>query len=377
MAESELIQTGIAGLDALFLGGIVHGNVILVEGAPGTGKTLLGVEFIYRGITAYQEPGIIVVFEMTPRKLIRDAAGFGWDLEALQHTNTLKILFTSPQVLAQELQSPDSLLLETAAEMDARRLFIDGLSLLRPVVHSAPGAPDHGLAAYRELVQQLLAGVQRENLTAMLAHEVMAHETPASTLEVAEFLADTVIVLERARYGRGIRRTLEIMKSRGQDFDAGQHTLCITSGTGLEVFRRVQARPRFDLAQPTSTAKRSVIGVAPLDTLIGGGIFDGSTTMVVGISGAGKTVLSVQLLLEGAQTQAKRGLLVSLDEHPAQILRNAETLGLNLRAHVDAGTVQVLYESPQELDLDAHFARLIQTIEAGQIERLVIDGMRT
>lgn len=375
MAESELIQTGIAGLDALFLGGILHGNVILVEGAPGTGKTLLGVEFIYRGITAYQEPGIIVVFEMTPRKLIRDAAGFGWDLEALQHTNTLKIIFTSPQVLAQELQSPDSLLLETAAEMGARRLFIDGLSLLRPVVHSAPGAPDHGLAAYRELVQQLLAGVQRENLTAMLAHEVMAHETPASTLEVAEFLADTVIVLERARYGRGIRRTLEIMKSRGQDFDAGQHTLRITSGTGLEVFRRVQARPRFDLAQPTSTAKRSVIGVAPLDTLIGGGIFDGSTTMVVGISGAGKTVLSVQLLLEGAQTQAKRGLLVSLDEHPAQILRNAETLGLNLRAHVDAGTVQVLYESPQELDLDAHFARLIQTIEAGQIERVVIDGM--
>lgn len=375
MAESELIQTGIAGLDALFLGGIVHGNVILVEGAPGTGKTLLGVEFIYRGITAYQEPGIIVVFEMTPRKLIRDAAGFGWDLEALQHTNTLKILFTSPQVLAQELQSPDSLLLETAAEMGARRLFIDGLSLLRSVLNSAPGAPDHGLAAYRELVQQLLAGVQRENLTAMLAHEVMAHETPASTLEVAEFLADTVIVLERARYGRGIRRTLEIMKSRGQDFDAGQHTLCITSGTGLEVFRRVQARPRFDLAQPTSTAKRSVIGVAPLDTLIGGGIFDGSTTMVVGISGAGKTVLSVQLLLEGAQTQAKRGLLVSLDEHPAQILRNAETLGLNLRAHVDAGTVQVLYESPQELDLDAHFARLIQTIEASQIERLVIDGM--
>ena len=73
--------------------------------------------------------------------------------------------------------------------------------------------------------------------------------------------------------------------------------------------------------------------------------------------------------------QAKRGLLVSLDEHPAQILRNAETLGLNLRAHVDAGTVQVLYESPQEFDLDAHFARLIQTIEASQIERLVIDGM--
>jgi circadian clock protein KaiC len=73
-------------------------------------------------------------------------------------------------------------------------------------------------------------------------------------LEVAEFLADTVIVLQRERFYRGIRRNLEIMKSRGQDFDAGQHTLRITSGKGLEVFRRVQARPRSDIAQPTSTA---------------------------------------------------------------------------------------------------------------------------
>ena len=221
----------------------------------------------------------------------------------------------------------------------------------------------------------MFAGLQHENLTAMLTHEVSAHETQAAALEMAEFLADTVIVLQRERYARGIRRSIEITKSRGQDFDAGLHTLRITSGKGLEVFRRVQARPRRDLAQPTSTARRSVIGVGPLDTLIGGGIFDGSTTMVVGISGAGKTVLSVQLLLEGVQKQSKRGLLVSLDEHPAQIMRNAETLGLNLREHVDAGSVRVLYESPQELDIDAHFDRVIRTIEASKIERLVIDGM--
>ena len=376
MAESELIQTGIAGLDAIFLGGIPQGNMILVEGAPGTGKTLLGMEFIYRGITAYQEPGLIVVFETAPRKLIRDAAVFGWDLEALQQQNALKIIFTSPQVLDQELRSPDSLLLETAAEIGAQRIFIDGLSLLRTVSHGANGnAHGNGLGAYRELLQQLLEGLQRENLTALLAHEVSAYATPGETLEVAEFLADTVIVLTRERVARGMRRSLEIVKSRGQDYDAGQHTLRMTSGQGLEVFRRVQARPRSDLAQPTSMARRSVIGVEPLDTLIGGGIYDGSTTMVVGISGAGKTVLSVQLLLEGAQKQGRRGLLVSLDEHPAQILRNAETLGLDLREPIDAGTIQVLYEYPQELDIDTHFDRIIRAVEAGQIERLVIDGM--
>ena len=115
MAEGDLIQTGIAGLDDILRGGIPKGNVILVEGAAGTGKTLLGMEFIYRGITQYNEPGIIVSFEVAPQKLIRDAASFGWDLAALQQQNQLKLIFTSPQVLSQELRSPDSLLLETAA----------------------------------------------------------------------------------------------------------------------------------------------------------------------------------------------------------------------------------------------------------------------
>src|ERR1700687_3137328 len=131
MTESELIQTGIYGLDQIFLGGILKGNLILVEGAVGVGKTLLGVEFIYRGITEHDEPGIIVVFETSPKKLMRDAAGFGWDLDELEQRNKLKIIFTSPQVLDQELSSPDSLLLETAVEIGAQRIFIDGISLLR------------------------------------------------------------------------------------------------------------------------------------------------------------------------------------------------------------------------------------------------------
>jgi hypothetical protein len=79
-----------------------------VEGAAGTGKTLLGLEFIYRGITEYHEPGIIVTFEVAPRKLVRVALAFGWDLEALQQQNQLKLIFTSPQVLSQELRSRDS-----------------------------------------------------------------------------------------------------------------------------------------------------------------------------------------------------------------------------------------------------------------------------
>src|SRR5713226_6727389 len=149
MTDSALIQTGIYGLDQIFLGGILKGNLILVEGAAGVGKTLLGLEFIYGGITKHDEPGIIVVFETSPKKLIRDAMGFGWNLDELQQRNKLKIIFTSPKVLDQELRSPDSLLLETAAGIGAQRIFIDGISLLRALATGNAGG--NGAASYREL----------------------------------------------------------------------------------------------------------------------------------------------------------------------------------------------------------------------------------
>jgi circadian clock protein KaiC len=115
--------------------------------------------------------------------------------------------------------------------------------------------------------------------------------------------------------------------------------------------------------------------VEALDSLLGGGVFDGSTTMVVGLSGVGKTVLATQILLEGALKQGTSGLLVSLDEHPAQIIRNANTLGLNLQEQVDAGKIHLLFESPQELNIDAHFAKIVAMIEKHKIQRMVIDGM--
>src|ERR1700683_2063284 len=130
MAKDGLIKTGIKGLDSILLGGIPRTNVILCQGLTGTGKTVMGSEFIYRGVVEYNEPGLIVVFETNPDKLIRDAAGFGWNLDELQEQKKWKIIFTSPQVFDQELRSPDSLLLETAKEMGAKRIFVDGVGLL-------------------------------------------------------------------------------------------------------------------------------------------------------------------------------------------------------------------------------------------------------
>src|SRR5450631_2616206 len=97
--QPDLVRTGIAGLDDILNGGIPRGNVILVEGSIGTGKTTLGVEFIYRGSSLFDEPGIIVVFEVSPDKLMRDALRFGWDLRRLEQQGRLKIVFTTRDVL--------------------------------------------------------------------------------------------------------------------------------------------------------------------------------------------------------------------------------------------------------------------------------------
>ena len=129
LGESALIQTGIYGLDAIFLGGILKGNLILVEGAPGTGKTLLGVEFIYRGLPSTTSPASSWCLRRPRRSSSAMPAASAGTWTSCSSTNKLKIIFTSPQVLDQELRSPDSLLLETAAEMGAQRIFIDGISL--------------------------------------------------------------------------------------------------------------------------------------------------------------------------------------------------------------------------------------------------------
>ena len=262
-----------------------------------------------------------------------------------------------------------------ASEIGAKRVFIDGIGLLHQSSNAGAPMPFIGPGSYRELLQQLIAGLDREHLTTMLSHESARYPEAQLTAESAAFVVDTVIRLERKMQNRRVSRSIEIVKSRGQNYDGGEHTLQINDGRGLEVFRRVQAPFRHSLAQPTSTARRSFIGVDALDQLFGGGVFDGSTTLVAGLSGVGKTVLGTQILLEGVVKQEKHGLLISLDEHPAQIVRNADTVGLDLQTHIDSGMLQVLFESPQELNIDIHYAKIVNLVEKHNIQRMVIDGM--
>lgn len=366
--ESERVSSGISGLDAILSGGVPRGNIILLEGAIGTGKTTFGTEFAYRGAKEFGEPAVIVVFEVSPDKLARDAAGLGWDLPALERDDLLRIIFTTREVFRQELQQADSLLIEEANKIGARRIFIDGAGGLIPF----------GEENSRDTFHVLVQGLQRENLTAVMALEAAAMHGDGSGSPHEESIADTVIRLRMEDMQRAATRSIEIVKSRGHDFQMGRHTFKIVNGRGIEVYRRVQA-PRAasrDRAAAFDPSTRIATGVPGLDALVNGGYFLGSTTVIAGISGVGKSVMALHYMAEGAR-RGERSLLLSLDEQVPQILRNAASIGIDLQAAIDRGVVRLEYDAPQEIEVDQHFHRIEGIVKEFAPRRVVIDSLST
>ncbi|UVW28769.1 ATPase domain-containing protein [Massilia sp. H6] len=361
---NELVKTGIPGLDEILLGGMPRNNNLIVEGPPGSGKTTLGLGFIYQGALEYGEPGAIVSFELDSAKLMRDAAGFNWDLQGLIDQGKIKIIQTSPAVLLSEFRSADGVFAASLVAMGAKRLLIDGLTPLRlyAEVNDLP---------FREDVHLLIEGLTRLGVTTMVTAE--KDESLGAVLAHERFVFDTIISLTREEARRRVQRRLTVMKSRGQDFIGGSHTMRIEPGVGVHVYRRAQSRPVTSPDQPTSEERLST-GSAAIDNMMDGGIYKGSVTLVSGISGTGKTVLSVQFLTN-AIAHGHKGLLVSLDEHPRQLMRNARSLGFDLQALVDTGDLFIHYESPLELDLDVHFDRIVKLVEKENIDCVVFDSI--
>ena len=371
MATPDLVKTGITGLDAILAGGIPRDNLTLLEGNIGSGKTTLGIEFVYRGALQFGEPGIIVLFEVAPDKIVRDAAQLGWDLPMLERLGTLKIIFTTRQVFAHEWQQTDSVLLDEAIKLGARRMFVDGI----------PGASDPlengGHLSARDTFRMLADGLQRAHLTAVLAMEATGFSERQRAALPEESLADTVIHLRMEEMTRATVRSLEIVKSRGRPFQMGRHTFRIVDGFGVQVYRRVQApRQTRDDSAAFDPTTRITTGVPGLDPLVNGGYLLGSTTVVAGISGVGKSVMGLHYLAEGARL-GQRSLMFSLDEPVRQIVRNANSIGIDLQALIDSGTVRVQYDTPQEIELDPHFSGIEQVMADFKPTRVLFDSLST
>ncbi len=254
----DRVKTGIEGLDQLLHGGFLRGDAILLAGAPGSGKTSIGMQYLYNGITKYKEPGLFITFEEFPDRIYRDADNYGWDFRSLEEEGKLKVLFTSPEVLQQDIIRDQGIVNEMIAEIGATRVVVDSISNLE-------GAAEN-VRRFRESVYALVNALKAQSLTALLTRELREGEQIGTGPE--EFVVDSLITLNRS-YVMGHRmRFIEVMKSRGTAHVAIPCLYFIGQG-GVSILPPFQ-EPFYRFEEAVS------IGLPQLDNLLGGGIPYGS-----------------------------------------------------------------------------------------------------
>jgi circadian clock protein KaiC len=220
-------KTGIVGLDKMLNGGLIHGTVTLIAGSPGTGKTTLGLQFIYNGATKYNENGLIVTFEELPDQIYKDASEFGWDLRSLEEKNKIKVMATSPFVL-QQMRIYKNRLDEIIKEMEVKRVLIDSITLFKSLINEPVNL--------RKEIYSLINYFKAKGITALFTHELP--ELRGGELSISNFglgfLVDSVILLRYVEIGSELKKSITIIKLRGSNHDKSIRELQVTSN-GAEV----------------------------------------------------------------------------------------------------------------------------------------------
>jgi circadian clock protein KaiC len=223
----ERVKTGIPGLDEMLWGGLLPQTANLVEGAPGTGKTTLGMQFIYHGIVACDEPGLILTFEEFPQQYYSDALGFGWDFRQMEHENKLRIMMSSPEVSLADLEQVGGRIETLVREIGAKRILVDSLSHFERLSKD----PSH----LRSIVFAFINALKREGLTAMLTRESGALLGEAGGADNAlAFLVDSYTLLRYVEIESTINKALLVLKMRGSNHDKGIRQYEITP-RGIEI----------------------------------------------------------------------------------------------------------------------------------------------
>jgi circadian clock protein KaiC len=216
---------GIAGVDALLEGGLPEGNTLLVQGAPGTGKTVFAMQFLYEGAARMGLPGLLLTFEEQPRRLYRDARALGWDFQRLEHEQCLFVVYTSPAVFLREIEA--GRYSEMVKQHGLRRVVVDSLTLFETLPQLLPED------AIRIRFERIVNGLRRDDLTVLLTRELRTRDTP-TVVTPEEYVADTIIQLEYRPVNQSRVRQLEVLKHRGSGHSPDRHPFVIREG-GLQV----------------------------------------------------------------------------------------------------------------------------------------------
>jgi circadian clock protein KaiC len=360
------IRTMIEGFDDISHGGLPVGRTTLVSGTSGTGKTLLAVQFLYNGITLFDEAGVFVTFEESPTDIIKNAASFGWDLQKLIEQGKLFILDASPDPEGQDVVGNFDLsaLIEriqyAIRKYKAKRVSIDSVTAVFQQYDAA--------SVVRREIFRLVARLKQVGVTTIMTTERVEEYGQVARFGVEEFVSDNVAIMRNVLEGERRRRTIEILKLRGTTHMKGEYPFTMTND-GINIFPLGAMR----LTQRSSNVRVSS-GVQTLDEMCGGGFFKDSIILATGATGTGKTLL-VSKFIQDACLNGERALLFAYEESRAQLLRNAYSWGIDFEEMERSGLLKIICAYPESAGLEDHLQIIKSELTQFKPSRIAIDSL--
>jgi circadian clock protein KaiC len=359
--------TGIQGLDEITGGGFPVGRPTLVCGSSGCGKTLLAMEFIVRGATQYGEPGVFMAFEETGPELAQNVRSLGFDLDKLVRQKKLIIDFV--RVERNEI--------EETGEYDLEALFIrlnnaiDTIGAKRVVLDTIEalfsGLQNEGVL--RAELRRLFRWLKEKGVTAIITGE--RGEGTLTRRGLEEYVSDCVILLDHRVTDQISTRRLRIVKYRGTPHGTNEYPFLIDED-GFSVLPITSLGLQHEVSD-----ERISSGIPRLDTMLGGeGFYRGSTILISGTAGTGKTSLAAQFVT-AACGRGERCLYFSFEESPGQLVRNMRSIGLNMSKHVRSGQLQIHSSRATFYGLEMHLAMVHKLIQQAQPDVVVFDPIGT
>lgn len=355
--------TGIQGLDEVTRGGIPLGRPTLVCGSAGSGKTLLGLEFLLRGIIEYGEPGVLMTFEETPDELASNMRSLGFDLEELIEQKRLIVDFV--RIEPYEIEETGDYDLEglfvrlnhAIDTLGAKRVMLDTIEALFVGLSNT--------SILRAELRRLFRWLKEKGVTAVITGERGDGALTRQGLE--EYVSDCVIFLDHRVTEQISTRRLRIVKYRGSTHGTNEFPFLI-SEDGISVIPITSA----EMEHP-ATNERISTGLKALDEMLnGGGYFRGSSVLVSGTAGTGKTSIAAQFAVAACE-RGEKCLFVSFEESPLQLSRNLHSIGLNLWQWIDQDLLRIHATRPTNSGLEMHLAKLHRQIMSFQPSVVVID----
>ena len=365
-AELEKCPTGVEGLDEITAGGLPRGRPTLVCGDAGSGKTILAMQFLAQGITRFDEPGVFIAFEENAEDLALNMASMGVNVQRLCAENKLAIDWM--HVDAAEIEEAGEYDLEglfiriqcAVQRVQARRIVLDSIEALFSSLKNQ--------AVLRCELQRLFRWLKQQKLTALVTGERGDGRLTRHGLE--EYVADCVICLDHEVVNQISTRHVRVVKYRGSVHGANQYPFLIGS-KGFSVFPITS----LGLDCPASSEQISS-GIAQLDAMLqGGGFYRGSTVLVSGAAGAGKTSVAAHFVRAACQ-RGERALYFAFEESREQVIRNMRSIGIDLAPWVERGLLQFHAARPSLCGLETHLAMILAAVVVEFKPRvLVIDPL--